>query len=424
MTDGAKKLGDGKTRPPSIQGHKIDFKSVEPWDDAVTGEELIEEIIGSIRKYVVLPESSCVAVSLWVIHTHCFEAFHITPILAILSPEKQCGKTTLLDVLLCLVNRPMPTSNITTSAVFRVIESSRPTLLIDEADTFLRDNEELRGILNSGHRKGGQVVRTVGENLEVRSFSTYCPKSIALIGKLPDTLQDRSLSILLQRRSRDEVVDRFRSNRISELEATIRKIARWAQDHIEALRIADPELPDFLYNRAADNWSPVLAIADEIGNGWGDKARKAAQEISQGNADDTGSIRTLLLADIKDIFEARRIDRLTSKDLVAALLEIEDRPWAEWKGKSLSTNQLANLLRSFGIASGTIRPPSGNTAKGYKRDQFLEAWKHYLPSCDAQNADVTACDVSENARNPNETNACDVVTPYDGCSPEDDEIPF
>jgi putative DNA primase/helicase len=113
---------------------------------------------------------------LWAIHTHAFECFGHSPRLAITSPEKQCGKTTTLDVLGELVARSLPTSNATTAAIFRTIEIVKPTLLIDEADTFLGENEELRGVLNSGHRRGGQILRTVGEGHEPRQFATWAPR--------------------------------------------------------------------------------------------------------------------------------------------------------------------------------------------------------------------------------------------------------
>jgi hypothetical protein len=187
-----------KARPAeSGQGRAIELLEPEPWPYAVNGIDLVQDMTAAIRKYVVLADSEALTCSLWSLHTYCFASFTCTPRLAITAPEKRCGKTTLLDVLSCLVPRPLPAANISSAATFRTIEAAWPTFLIDEGDTFLRDNEELRGILNSGHRKGGQVIRTVqeGNKLETRAFSTHCPVAIALIGKLPDTLADRSVAI-------------------------------------------------------------------------------------------------------------------------------------------------------------------------------------------------------------------------------------
>jgi hypothetical protein len=130
-----------------------------------------------------------------------------------------------------LVARPLPTANATVAAIFRIIELARPTLLIDEADTFLKENDELRGILNTGHRRGGQVLRTVGEDHEPRQFSTWAPAAIAMIGRLPDTLNDRSVVINLRRRKPTEKVKSFRRDRAGDLDVLARKMARWAHDH-------------------------------------------------------------------------------------------------------------------------------------------------------------------------------------------------
>jgi hypothetical protein len=67
--------------------------------------------------------------------------------------------------------------------------------LIDEADTFLYDNDELRGVLN-GNRKGSTVLRTVGDDHEPRAFATYSACAIAMIGALPDTLHDRAVTLI------------------------------------------------------------------------------------------------------------------------------------------------------------------------------------------------------------------------------------
>jgi hypothetical protein len=160
--------------------------------------------------------------------------------------------------------------------VFRVVEVARPTLLVDEADTFLPGNDELRGVLNSGHRRGGSVIRVVGEAMEVREFSTFAPAAIAMIGHLPGTLADRSIAISLKRKRADEPVDSFRYDRTQELDQLARMCARWAADNIERLRAADPAVPANLYNRAADNWRPLLAIADAAGGEWPRRAREIA----------------------------------------------------------------------------------------------------------------------------------------------------
>src|SRR5215467_1908373 len=202
----------------SKQGHAIAFPEPEPWPQPIMGAALLDDLAAAIRRHVVLPDHARDACALWVLHTYLTDCFLISPRLGVRSPTKGCGKTLLLDVLDRVVARPLPTANVTAAAIFRVIEAHRPTLLVDEADTFLYDNDELRGVLNSGHRKGGAVLRTVGDDYEPRSFATYSACAIALIGSLPDTLHDRAVSVELKRRMPTEKAEPFRPDRAGHLD--------------------------------------------------------------------------------------------------------------------------------------------------------------------------------------------------------------
>jgi hypothetical protein len=270
-------------RPPDEsapgKGRPLELPAPEPWPEPVNGAALVPELTGAILKYVVLTENDALTVAMWILHAYCFDAFACTPRLAITAPEKRCGKTTLLDVIGLLVPRPLSTANISAAATFRTIEAVRPTLLIDEADTFLSENEELRGILNSGHRKGGQVIRTVGDDFEVRAFSTHTPVAIAQIGKLPDTLADRSIHISMKRRAPGETVSRLRHGRTPELSEVAMKAARWVADNADAIRECDPNIPDAIFNRAADNWAPLFAVAEVAGSDVAARARHVALAV-------------------------------------------------------------------------------------------------------------------------------------------------
>ena len=130
----------------------------------------------------------------------------------ITAPEKQCGKSQLLTLIGKLSNRPLVASNITTQSLFRVVEAFSPTLLIDEADSFMRENEDLRGIINSGHtRQSAFAIRCVGDNHEPTRFSTWGAKAISGIGSLPDTIMDRAIIFNLRRKLPGEEVERLRS---------------------------------------------------------------------------------------------------------------------------------------------------------------------------------------------------------------------
>ena len=361
------------------------LQDTEPWPEPVDGAELLDKLRAAFLRYVVLPDGAAVALALWVVFAHAHDAASMSPILAITSPEKRCGKTLLLDVLGALVPRPLAASSITAATLFRTVEKYRPTLLIDEADTFLADHDDLRGVLNSGHRRSqAWVLRTVGDDHEPKKFSTWCPKALAKIGELPGTLEDRSIVVRMRRRAPGESVERFRLDRDPEkLQPLARQAARWAADNIDALKPADPDVPEDLHDRAADNWRFLLAIAEVAGGGWFERARSAAAEFGA-RASWSESWGVILLEDIRKLFTERGTDRLTSKEIVEKLVAMEERPWPEYgrSGKPITTRKVAHLLRKFDIVPGTVRISGGGTARGYKLKTFEEAFKRYLPGPD------------------------------------------
>ena len=263
---------------------------------------------------------------LWALHTYVFRAFLVSPKLHIKSPEKQCGKTLLLDVLEKLTPRSIRTENLSTAVLFRLIDAQTPTLLVDEADTFLNQNDELIGIINSGHREGGCVLRCEGDQNEIKKFKTFGPLALAGIGTLPGTIEDRSISIPMSRKRVSDQVSNFRSDRADDLDILARKAARWAADNYDNLS-HDPEMPAALFNRVADNWRPLFAIADCAGGEWPKRARKVAVEISAAKEDE--SIRIKLIGDIRELFMGRGVDWMTLAEICQGLTAIEDGPWRE-----------------------------------------------------------------------------------------------
>lgn len=367
------------TAAPDGQGEAVMFPAIELWPDPVDAALLLDDLVATILRYVVLDSAQACAVGLWIVHAHALEAASVSPLLVVTSPEKRCGKTTLLHLLHHLVPRPLSTASITPAALFRTVEKYQPTLLIDEADTFLPENNELRGTLNAGHlRNNCRIIRTVGEDCEPRAFRVWCPKAIALIGQAHPTLEDRALSISLRRRIRTEQVMRLRHNGTTVLRELGRRAARWSADHLVELDCARPVLPEALHDRAADNWEPLLAIADAAGNEWPQRARAAALALNTG--EDSDSTGILLLGDIRTVFADKGADRLSSNMVTLALSQMEERPWADWvHGKPLTANRLARLLRPFGVGPKTIRLKDA-VIKGYEQDQFTEVWDRYLAS--------------------------------------------
>lgn len=373
------------------QGQALVLADIEPWPERVDGSQLLDDIVTEIRRYVVLGTPAAHGVALWAVTDHAFEQFFIFPRLFIKAPEKGCGKTTLLDVIGRLVSRPLVASNISAAALFRTIEAFNPTMLLDEADSFLRHNEDLRGVVDAGHQRQGAVIRTSGEDHEPRRFRVFAPIVMAGIGDLPGTIEDRSIKIQMRRRRPDERVASLRLDRATKFDELARRAARWAKDHAEELAAADPVMPASIYNRAADNWRPLLAMADLAGGDWPDRAREAAVELSVAG-DDAESAKVLLLGDIRELFDKYPPQKvLFTREILTALHADETRPWSEWKnGKAMTHHQLAGQLKPFNIKPRTVRRGAEND-KGYKLEWFDDAFARYLPPRSVTRSQLSDC---------------------------------
>lgn len=407
-------------------GEPVAFPEPEPWPDRVDGAALLNDIFALHRRYVVASDLVLATCALIAVHTYAFDLGDVSPILFITGPTKRCGKSRLLSVLARLVNRPLAASSASAAGIYRTIELHRPTLLIDEVDTFLRGDEQLRGLVNSGHTRDAAFhlgCVAIGRDFEPRRWSTWTPKILSGIGRLADTIEDRAIIVRMRRRRRDEAAERLRHG--TRFEEFRRKCARFAADHTEEIRGANPSIPDALNDRAADNWMPLLVLADLAGGNWPTVARQAALELSGSEGTEALGVNAQLLADIKQVFDEQESDRLASKELCERLADMEGRPWADFgkNQKAITPNQLANLLREFGIASRGVRIGDA-TPKGYLRDDFAEVFSCYLADNGEserhnattpasieenplfQNATLEPCCVSENATLTNKDAAC------------------
>jgi hypothetical protein len=357
----------------------------EPKPVLLDGSAMLDAIAAYIRRFVSVSESQAVVAALWVAHTHAFAAADATSYLSITSAEKQSGKTRLLEVLATLVAKPWFTGRTTAAVLNRKIDAQEPSLLLDESDAAFGGDKEyaeaLRGVLNTGHRRGGASSCCVreGSGFTFKDFATFCPKAIAGIGKLPDTVADRAIPIRLKRAISGEVVERFRLRDVeNEVRVLRERIEAWAPKSVGVLREARPKLPSELYDRQQDGAEPLLAIADIAGPNWAISARKGLVELcveAQATDDSTG---VLLLRDIKQIFEQKKANRLPSADLARELAGIETSPWGEWsQGKPLTAPKLARLLHPFGITPHSIRV-GVTTPKGYLHEDFQDAFRRYL----------------------------------------------
>ncbi len=378
---------------PAVEGRTLLFEDPEPWPEPVSGCALLEEIAQTFRRFLILPEGAAEALSLWAVFTHVHDCFHVSPRLAITSPTKRCGKSRVREVLSCLVARPLLSENASAAATFRVIDQYHPTLLFDEVEYMLREGDERIGILNGGTYGGpggSRVLRTVGEkHKEVRAFPIWAPISFCLIGSLSrisHALADRCIEIRMERKKRDEAVERFRLGRTpGKLLPLKRKIVRWAEDKKSELAQAEPDLPGELNDREQDLWEPLLAIADAAGGEWPERARRAALILCGRGEVDEEDVKILLLNDLHDLFLRKGAESLSTSEILEDLNEMEERPWGGWhRGKELTARGLADLLRPFKIRPCTIREGNG-TFKGYRLEDFSEAFERYLKPQESEN---------------------------------------
>lgn len=351
------------------------------------GVALLDELRAAIGKYVVLPsEEALTAVTLWVAATHIQTALQHAPRLAVVSPTKGCGKSRVLDVLHETVHQPMMTVNTSPAVIFRIIGKNPPTMLVDEADTIFGpkasgDSEILRGLLNAGHQRNRPAWRISGPDHKPTPFPTFAMAAIAGIGDLPDTVMDRAVVLRMQKRKPGERVTPFRSRySVPELNALRDRLTAWLGPlRGQAARMV-PHMP--VEDRAADTWEPLVIIADLAAGQWPAQARAACLTMTRHEAaqDEQSSLKTRLLRDIHRIFaQAENPEALSTQDLVAALLQDAEAPWAEHGTKGLNAYHLSNLLRDFNISPANYRFDKGRQAKAYMRNRFLDAWARNCP---------------------------------------------
>jgi hypothetical protein len=345
--------------------------------------DILALVLALLEEHASTTAEQRLAIALWILHCWVFDQFVITPRLALLSPVRGCGKTTLLALIELLIPEGNRTDNTTAAAIYYYLDRRPGTVqLVDEGDGLdLWHDNVLRSVFNSGHRRGGSINRFVGG--EPRRYPTFAPLAIAAIGMLPPPLLHRSIAINMQRSSAqlrrlDEASHVFNLGREG--------IQKWAA----SVQLAkDPEIPPALLNRTADNWRVLISIADSLG--YGEEARAAAVALSSDRPDE--DVGVVLLTDIRTIFQARKVDRIASAALIEALVELGDGRWAEFRGvnddrppRKLTQPQLAQLLRPFGIGSRTVWPPrrrpGDKSSRGYLQSQFDQAWRAYCFTAD------------------------------------------
>ena len=359
------------------------------------GDTIVRSVYNFVGEFVAFPDKHCqLAVALWALHAHLMDRWKSTPRLAFLSAEPASGKTRALEILELLVPLPVQAVNVSPAYLFRraASEGGPPTILFDEIDSIFgpkaRENEELRGFINAGHRKGAKAGQCVvrGNVVTTEELPAYCAIAVAGLGWLPDTILGRSVIIRMRRRHAGEHVEPYRRREHAPRGKRLyRQIERWARS--QPAMITDwPKMPNEVQDRDADVWEALLAIADAVGGEWPARARKAAVALVAAAKEVEPSLGVRLLSDIKLIFEG---DAMSSKAILHRLLDLDEAPWKDLKGKPLDERGLAHRLRQYGVKSKTIRVGE-ITPKGYVKADFVDAWSRYLPPLDKSTTNATS----------------------------------
>lgn len=321
---------------------------------------------------------------LWIVHAHLVAEFENTPRIAFLSPEPGSGKSRAMELTEALVPRPVLSVNATPAYIFRKISDPEglPTLLIDECDAIFTggksdSSEELRGLLNSGYRRGATAGRVAikGNELVTEDWPSFAAVALAGLNTLPDTIMTRSVVVPMKRRRRDQRVEPYRRRLIGpEADSLREQIAAWAETIRPGIGDTWPELPESITDRDADCWEPLLAIADAAGGTWPERSRTAALSILEASKGKGVSLGVRLLEDIRTVFGDA--DRVSSLELVSRLVALEDAPWPSIHGEELTPRLMARLLSKYEIGPTTLKI-DGRALKGFKRSMFVDPWERY-----------------------------------------------
>ncbi|HEV8329482.1 MAG TPA: DUF3631 domain-containing protein [Nitrospiraceae bacterium] len=395
-TAAANAIGGGFVMP-NLDGQKCDFndlaqaKGLHAVTTAIEAAlrpqpHVLDEVHAFLGRFIAYPSQHAhVAHTLWIAHAHLMDAWESTPRIAFLSPEPASGKTRAIELTETLVPQPVEAVNVSAAYLFRKVSdpAGLPTILFDEIDTVFgpraQEHEDIRGMLNSGHRRGAMAGRCIvrGKTIETEDLPAFCAVAIAGLGHLPDTILTRSVIIKMRRRAPTEHIQPYRRRRHAPEGNTLRdRLAAWASTVRETLEI-DPSMPEGITDRNADVWEALLSVADATGKDWSDRARVAAVALVADAMGDRGSLGVRLLTDLRTLFQERHA--MATVDILAALVTLDEAPWGDLKGKPIDSRRLANFLRPYGVSSKNVRI-GPDIVKGYATQDLYDPWQRYLTS--------------------------------------------
>jgi hypothetical protein len=358
------------------------------------GADVLDNVTTFIRRFSAFPSRHCApTLALWYAHTHIAEQLYVTPRLILDSAEPGSGKTRVLEVAQYLVAAPEMTLSASRAALFRMVAAGPITILFDEVDTIFNNktgggNDDLRALLNAGYKRSATIPRYDAKTSSVQRFPVYTPAALAgIAGGMPATITTRAITIHMRRRRPDEQVEPFRERSVEQQAIPLRSaLAEWVGS-ASGIVDAEPVMPDGVTDRSAEIWEPLIAIADAAGDHWPDMARAACAYFVHTHLPSADSVGVELLADLRDLFTAAGTDRLASRDIIPALLTMDDGPWSGLADQPLGPRRLARELARYGVRPVTFDAKTGK-AKGYvtypttgKQAQLglADAWLRYLP---------------------------------------------
>jgi putative DNA primase/helicase len=360
-------------------GDASSVEQTEPWPEPVDATAVLDECAAKLRKYVVIQPHQLAVAVLWNAHAWLYDHDVPThsPILAATSAEADSGKSTLVVVVGRMAPRFSLNIEITGPTLYRVVDATKPTLGLDEADDLFSRRGDLKHIVNSGWTRGAKIPRqvNVGGVWTTAYFDPFTPKAIALLGRtLPPATRTRCIELRMLPKRHDEKVASF--NQLDDVEFAVlrRKFARFAIDNAATLKEAKPIIPAGLNNRAEANWKLPLAIAELAGGDWPKRAREAAERLTRGGRRPSDGV--LLLARFKEIFASCK--EITSVAVQAKLREDPTDIWVEYSGgRPITQRQIALLLDAYDIQPTNVGP---KRLKGYRAEDFEDAFARYLPA--------------------------------------------
>lgn len=357
--------------------------------DAQLGDRMMTAVYQFIGRFVAYPSDHAqVAHALWITHCHLMQKWDSTPRIAFLSPEPGSGKTRALEVTELLVPNPVTAVNVSPAYLFRKVgednlsgDTNGAVILHDEIDTVFgpkaKENEEIRELLNAGHRRGAVAGRCTmrGKTVVPEEIPAYAAVALAGLGWLPDTILSRAVIIRMRRRHQGEHVEQFRRRiHVVEGRQVFSMIAAWARTVTS--EITWPDMPAGIEDRDADVWESLLAVADLVGGPWPQLARDAAVALVHEAKEKEPSLGIRLLADLRTVFG--EAEAMASKAILVDLHALPEAPWDDLRGRPLDERGLARHLREYGVKSKNIAIGEARP-KGYARADLHDAWTRYLP---------------------------------------------